>query len=40
MMEELCKDGKSNEVLLEFLKLKVEVLGKFCDEKLLSVSLE
>lgn len=40
MMEELCKDGKSNEALLESLKSKAEALGKSCDEKLPSVSPE
>ena len=38
LMEQLCKDGKCDEALLESLKSNAEALGKSCDEKLPSVS--
>ena len=40
IMEELCKDGKDDEVCLKYLKTSAEALSKECDEKLPSVKSE
>lgn len=33
IMEELCQDGKDDEVFLKYFKLSVEVFSKFCGIK-------